>query len=232
MKKIGFTLAEILIVFSVIGIIATIILSSVSGAKLNRKKVLYKKAYYMLETAVNDLLNDTDLYPYKPDHPGFKNADIVTWPGTNDSYGGFFDVNKKNEIKSGTKASAKYKFCALLQKKLEPIQTENTAKNPCKKFMVTGGIQFTVEPNDLTTKTESPPYEHSLNDVISVFIAPQGFKDQCIIKKIGSGYTQCNEVGKSDKDQGIFRVSVHYDGRMRVSDNLSREFLKSHTANN
>jgi len=62
MKK-AFTLAELLIVLSVLGILAAITIPTVMNAVPDNNNVRFKKAYYVFEKAVQTLSNDTNLYP-------------------------------------------------------------------------------------------------------------------------------------------------------------------------
>jgi len=62
--KIGFTLAESLITMGIIAIVATICLPIMNSNKPNKEIVMLKKAYYLTERVVSELVNDDDFYPY------------------------------------------------------------------------------------------------------------------------------------------------------------------------
>lgn len=62
MKK-AFTLAELLVVLAVLGVIAAIVTPVVFDAMPNENMIRFKKAYYTFEKAVQTLANDTNLYP-------------------------------------------------------------------------------------------------------------------------------------------------------------------------
>lgn len=63
MKKNGFTLVEVLMSLLIIALISTILIPSITKLKPNRNKVMFKKAYYSLESAINLLITDDLLYP-------------------------------------------------------------------------------------------------------------------------------------------------------------------------
>lgn len=90
MKKLkAFTLAEILIVLCVIGVLASIMLTSLTGMSPDKTKILFKKAYQITERTVGELVNDETFYPYDPSRIGFRNTDKVSWPGdTNQTFSG------------------------------------------------------------------------------------------------------------------------------------------------
>ena len=124
MKKIyAFTLAEMLIVLSIIGVLAIIVLSTLQNSTPDKNKALFKKAYSITERTVAELVNDETLYPYDPTRIGFLNTDSVQVPGT-------VDV-----------AEGDTKLCKLFTSKLnifaEPVYEDNSCK-----FETTDGIYW------------------------------------------------------------------------------------------
>lgn len=63
MKHKGFTLAEILITLTVIGIFAAIVTPVLKKAFPDQNIVLFRKAYNVVVTAVSELINDEQSYP-------------------------------------------------------------------------------------------------------------------------------------------------------------------------
>ena len=64
MKKFkAFTLVELMIALTVIGILSALVLPMLSNNSPNRNKMMMKKAYYTITDVVNELVNDTALYP-------------------------------------------------------------------------------------------------------------------------------------------------------------------------
>ena len=62
MKKKGFTLSEVLIAVSIIGVMAALMASAFNHAKPDKAKMLYLKAYDALTTAVGAMVNDATLF--------------------------------------------------------------------------------------------------------------------------------------------------------------------------
>jgi len=62
MRK-GFTLAEMMVVLLIIGVVSAIIIPVLITNVGDTNKVLFKSGYRIVETAVNDLIADISLYP-------------------------------------------------------------------------------------------------------------------------------------------------------------------------
>ena len=85
--KSGYTLAEVMIVLAVLGILASILLPAISKVRPNRDKMMFKKAYHVAERIVYELVNNDDLYPAKDgEYKGFDNIEDANYNG--DVYSG------------------------------------------------------------------------------------------------------------------------------------------------
>ncbi len=68
MKRLrGFTLSELMIAITVLGILCATVLPALLKNNPNQNKMMMKKAYYTLSSVVSELINDTSIYP----GPGF-----------------------------------------------------------------------------------------------------------------------------------------------------------------
>lgn len=134
MKKFkGFTLSEVLIAITVVGILIAIITPAIVKNKPNSKKMLIKKSYYTAESIVSSLINDERFYPDKTD-------ECYTTPIGEDCYWGFDDTS---EVKfEGNDYSGNTKFINLFKAKLN-LKSENG-----KIFVTSDGIEW-----DLTNAT-------------------------------------------------------------------------------
>ena len=125
MIKKAFTLAETLIVLSIIGVLALIVLSTLQNSAPDKNKAMFKKAYSITERTVAELVNDETLYPYDLDRIGFLNVDVVQIPGTTEA------------------AEGDTKLCKLFTSKLnllgEPVYENNTCT-----FETTDGVFWTM----------------------------------------------------------------------------------------
>lgn len=87
MKK-GFTLAEMTVVVGILGFVGVVCLNVLKNVLPNQEQVMFKKAYYITERAVSELVNDDDLYPEADatEEPYLGNVTSVTYQ--NDTYVG------------------------------------------------------------------------------------------------------------------------------------------------
>lgn len=78
----AFTLAEVMITMAILGILASVLLPAVSKVRPNENKALFKKAYYVAERMVSELVNDESLYPMgEGTAVGLDNVSEVTYDG-------------------------------------------------------------------------------------------------------------------------------------------------------
>lgn len=71
MKKLkGFTLTELMIALSVIGILVAVVTPAIMKTRPNKNKMMIKKTFYTTEQIVSSLINDERLYPDMRDDCG------------------------------------------------------------------------------------------------------------------------------------------------------------------
>ena len=166
--KKAFTLAETLIVLSIIGILAILIIGTLINSIPDKNKAMFKKAYSITERTIAELVNDETLYPYDPERIGFLNTDAVQIPGTTDA------------------AEGDNKLCKLFASKLN-IFGEPIFENGNCIFETTDSIHWTMPTglDDFATKKiikidvngkENPPNLDSgeEQDIFSINIYSDG----------------------------------------------------------
>lgn len=68
----AFSLSEVMLSLAILGILATILIPIVFSVLPDKQKLKFKRAYYTLEQAVDNLINDESLYPETgPTYKGF-----------------------------------------------------------------------------------------------------------------------------------------------------------------
>ena len=198
-RKFGFTLAETLIVLCVLGVLAAIMISSLTGMMPDKSKVFYKKAYQTTERVVGELVNDENLYPYNEEQIGFRNTERQLWPGTDEAYG---NTNRNT-------SAAREKFALLFQRKLNVSDATNRTRNrivQCNssidtnthlQFVTSDGICWAV-PRNTNFGTRNNTRDSSI--IITVDI---------------NGEKEPNTT-ENGPNRDRFRIFVDYDGRVHV----------------
>lgn len=122
-KSIAFTMSEALIVLGIVSVLAAISVVAISNAKPDDNIVMFRRAYSTASAAVQEMLNDRELYP------NAENLDTESVLGSvNDNKLGFKDtvitaemINKYPYL-SGVAANRK--FATILKRKLNPVSED------------------------------------------------------------------------------------------------------------
>ena len=89
MKKLkGFTLTELMIALAVLGILVAVVTPAIMKTRPDRNKMMVKKAYYVVENIVSNLINNPALYPDNTDNCFTGSAPTADSP----CYWGFEDI--------------------------------------------------------------------------------------------------------------------------------------------
>ena len=62
-SKNAFSIAEMLICFTVIGVLAAMLIPSIIHNRPNKNKAMFRKAYYVIERVTAELIMDDDEFP-------------------------------------------------------------------------------------------------------------------------------------------------------------------------
>lgn len=151
MKKIiAFTLAELVVTLSIVGVIASIILPAIKNTSPNKEMVMFKKSYGNFARISTMLVNDDEFYPEKPggeESNYFGNTDTITFKG--------------NEYAGTTK------LCGLMAAHLSIIGTVNCSatafSNGNGSFKTADGVVWLLPPNDFS-KNETVVVQLDVNN--------------------------------------------------------------------
>lgn len=143
MKKHGFTLSELLITLSLMAFLLTITMSTFKKITPNQEKMMLKKAYYLTERVISELVNDAELYPDPESNNGawyLANTVKVIIPGTS------------TEVEGNTK------FCKLFKSRLNVAEDVNscpdgTNSESANYFTTTDGIKWYIEKSSFSSTT-------------------------------------------------------------------------------
>ncbi len=222
--KYAFTLAEMLVVLIVIGILAILLLTSLKFVP-DKNKTMFKKAYSVLEKSVSELINDEELYPYDPEARGFMNKVQVTVPGNSFSSDKMPDctISKIYTYKfTKPDCGSGHKFDVLFMDKLNILSVDKCPKdifgfitnNDGVCFTTSDGIGWAIEKIDFEKKT--PPK--------LIVIDVNGFNKGPNTK---ASLTKNGKKTRVDGDR--FHVHVVYDGKIETDGEAEQTYLAEHS---
>ena len=234
-------MAETLIVITMIAFLAVFMLGSLNKATPDKNRVMYKKAYSVIERAVAEMVNDDTLYAYDEDRIGFLNYDHVAIPGAKDlnSNAQIYTINYDDEKPDTAEAgSARInKFCNLFRSKLNTLPAGNDGQLSTQadysdnqkvcKFYTTDGIRWDLNP-DKTSNIgcigRNNTFYH--NDMITIEIDVNGREDEGGKNPDEHSLATANNWQTTPAGD-VFCVDVYSDGRVTVQDYWEMEYLKS-----
>lgn len=205
----AFTLAEVMITMAILGVLASILLPAVSKMRPNENKTLFKKAYYVAERMVGELVNDDSLYPLGDgDSEGLDNVAEAWYDG--ECYG----KPDAEDPPCANGSNGSDKFCKLFAAKVNTIDDDihcvtgsqvPTGEND-PSFITTDGIYWFL------------PYT-DFDDEKSIYVDVNGER------KPNCRCTTDNCNGCINPDQ--FEIIVMPSGKMYVKGIKETEYLKS-----
>lgn len=198
----GFTLAEMLIVLAILGVIGSIIISSLDLTLPNKNKAKFRKAYNTIYQTVQYLTNDATLYPL-----------------------GTFDTNT-----AGNQAAASY-FCQNFSEQLSTTSSINcvssaaaSTKNADTYANSVGSVTDGYCSDAKRTETGAKKYAFRTADNIIWYGMNYNFASDKTNYMI-----MCVDVNPDDTSdlEHIYSFGIRYDGRIapgiRAQDNLYEE---------
>ncbi|MBR5304861.1 MAG: type II secretion system protein [Candidatus Gastranaerophilales bacterium] len=212
MKK-AFTLSEIVVVLVITAIIILVTIYSFGNMQPEKNKIMFKKAYSVVERVSQELANDESIYPYDPENIGFKNTERACVLGNN------------TECYEGAS-----KFQMFFARRLNLVEEPSRIFATYYGFETTDGIKWGVGGENLAGRAtgrqiimvdvngEKGP--NSPNCQVSAF------NGSVLEERIAQIFNEEN-IGPLDERDRFF-IIVDFDGRARVVPNsLEAEYLRS-----
>ncbi len=196
----AFTLAEVMVTLAVLGILASLMLPIIGQVRPNKNKALFKKAYFVAERMVYEMVNDEDLYPAANTFVGFDNVSEVIYLGQD--YGSKTNAAKKRS-----------KFCEIFARKVNTTSDaphcdgNHTTFSQSPAFETTDGVQWYMPNSNFSSSPQ----------IIRVDV--NGAKaPNC--RQTSSNIAKCPNPDR-------FEIKVESDGKMYVDGLKEREYLQS-----
>lgn len=195
MMKKGFTLAEMIATLGIIGVLAVILMPMLSGVQPNEEMLKFKKAYYIAERVIAELVNDEDLYP---------DSDVA---GAPQFFGNTEDIIYKGEHYAGNT-----KFCELFAAKI----------NKSSEVDCTAGKAFVngQAPSGSVNTSDSMVWILPITN-----FADANTAEEIQIDVNGNKAPNCFYNATTCARPDRFTIKVFQDGRVMVDGQMEIEYL-------
>lgn len=223
----AFTLAELMVCLLLISVLATILLPAIMQNRPNKNKVMFRKAYYIIERVVSELINDDDLYPTNEELnvSGFANTAEVTYAGNTYSGASKF-CNLFFEKVNTTTGEAR---CNSSGETPSAVPTDEETEG---SFMTNDGVIWYMPATKVFANADYAPVPDSTDPATGEPIpgTPGGAIEQEINVDInGIAEPNCTYDEDTCTNPDRFVVFVRYDGKVRVEGDKEREYLMSNS---
>lgn len=216
-NKKGFTLAEVMITLATLGVIAAILIPAITSLAPDRNKVMFKKAYYSLEQAISQLINDEVHYPSGSTWSSSggpaecKNGSIYV----NCS---FYNTTATSDIPVAYKNN---KFCYLLQQELNILKTDVACSRP-----------DTTIPAQFTTSDGITWFVYDMYGFPIPAPAATTYTTSIVFDVDNDNTTGCGNVTNAEacaagKTPDRYQITIDYDGTLRVQDAAGKAILSN-----
>ncbi len=207
MKK-GFTLAELMIVLGITGVVAAVLLPAINNLMPDKTKIMYLKAYDELQQNIQSLASNSSIYPIALNSNG-ENFNVSGIPLINNMQ------PIKQPFKDDTKYSGSSKLCSLI------AYTMNTKDDKCSEtsfpqnpsFSTQNGMRWWI----VETKNEVKSAEKKALYQTDIYV------DVDPSKKSGN----CMWGDSNCKQPDIFKFLLAADGTLVAADPLGRKFIET-----
>lgn len=222
-NKKGFTLTEVMVTLVLVGILAGILVPQIMNMRPSPNKVMFKKAYYELQVAVNQLINNLAAYPVVPATD--ENGETVEQGFNNETID-----SAKMDMPTGVN-----KFCYLLVQQLNVVDSPACSNISGRNtFTTTDGIYWTIYTPGTAFPVSSTDYTMGNSTTLTVDVNGSTNAPNCSTLALGPPYYESSInacAGETIPD--VYQVGVRYDGKLCIdsSDTNALKYLSEPTSN-
>lgn len=207
MKR-AFTLMELLVVLAILGVIASLVMSSVLNIIPNENRVKFRKGFATISNVISEVTNNTRYYPDSdPSIP------ILTDPNTADA-----DVIAQLQRATGNAiASDEQFFCATIAASLNliPLGGANIACDLTAENAVS-----LRTPDGITFYNLAGPFNQDNNTRKFIYMAVSSKEAHPVGGAVAGDF-----AGRDVNNPAVFRFKLEKTGRIIVDDVIEQEYL-------
>ncbi len=206
MKKRGFTLAELLIVLGIAGVVAAVILPAINGLMPDKTKINYLKVYDELGKNIKALTSDSSIFPVLLKE-GSTDIDVSRYPLVNNSQ------PLKAPFNDDTKYSGDNKLCNLLAHTFGADSCSTTSYPDNSSFTTPNGMEWWIS----QTKREIDTAENKISYQTDIYVDVDASKK--------SSNCMYGEDGCKNPDR--FKFLLAADGRLVPADPVGVHYINT-----
>ncbi len=206
----AFTLSELLVALGVIGILCAILLPVIVNLLPNQNTMMAKRAYYMVQSVVSDLINDESCYPDKSNSASGKRY------GFDDGFAYSNCVNWDAAADISTEANAGKKFVTLYTDKVD-VSSTNIGTDGKGSFTTKDGMSWSFDGTGFASKASKTSVAKLIVDVNGKE-APNCGQSTASNVDLGDGATLEGNDKCNAREKGFdrFVINIYEDGRLKV----------------
>ncbi len=206
MKKRGFTLAELLIVLGIAGVVAAVILPAINGLMPDKTKINYLKVYDELGKNIKALTSDSSIFPVLLKE-GSTDIDVSRYPLVNNSQ------PLKAPFKDDTKYSGDKKLCNLLAHTFGADSCSTTSYPDKSSFTTSNGMEWWIS----QTKREINTAENKISYQTDIYVDVDSSKKS----------SNCMYGEDNCKQPDRFKFLLAADGRLVPADPVGVHYINT-----
>ena len=206
MRKRGFTLAELLIVLGIAGVVAAVILPAINGLMPDKTKINYLKVYDELGKNIKALTSDSSIFPVVIKE-GSTDIDVSKYPLVNNSQ------PLKAPFKDDTKYSGDNKLCNLLAHTFGADSCNTTSYPDKSSFTTSNGMEWWIS----QTKREIDTASNKIAYQADIYVDVDSSKK--------SSNCMYGEDGCKQPDR--FKFLLAADGRLVPADPVGVHYINT-----
>ena len=208
-NKKGFTVSEVMVTLVLVGVLAGILVPQIMNMRPSTEKVMFRKAYSTIETAVSELINNLAAYPVVMD-------DSVDTPSERVEQG--FHNQDMTSATTNIPAGTVNKFCYLLSQQLNIVGSAACTDPNTNTFTTSDGIAWTVY-------TPTPPFPMSSTDYSTLITVDVNGQNADGTAKLPNCSTKAlinpavSKCASANVIPDTYQIGVRYDGKLNIDPN-------------
>ena len=207
MKRNGFTLAELLIVLGITGVIAAVILPAINGLMPDKTKIMYLKVYDELGKNIKALCADTSIFPIILKN-GNDDIDVSTIPLLNN------EQPLKSPFKDDNKFTGDKKLCNLIAFSMGVNDAcRDTTYPETPSFTTANGMKWWIS----ETKRDINPAESKASYQTDIYVDVDSSKKS----------SDCMYGEENCKNPDRFKFLLAADGSLIPADPLGMKYVNT-----